>query len=275
MREVVLSEQSLISEDEREFHKVRVTLASAGGQDRKHNLMILHTGEVCYYLSCVCVIYDVHTRQQRILTAHDGEIVCTALHPDGLTVASADTGERRRLSVTPSKDSSAGKQENDGSTSKGSLLVWDVISMKLLQTLRGSFGRGVLNMSFSADGEKLAVVCDDGVNTLSVWDWQSGVHLAQEGTFREKVHAVLFNPRILDQSGIELAVCGDGCIAFWDVWNAKIHKDSSIRGDMSGEKLPVHCIHYGIFSMMGSTFLDCVKRQNSKGDSPKGSMSGT
>ena len=56
------------------------------------NILYLKSGEMVYYSSAVVVVYNSATGTQRLLRRHDDEVTCLAAHPNGVLLASGQSG---------------------------------------------------------------------------------------------------------------------------------------------------------------------------------------
>lgn len=57
------------------------------GKDCRHNLYLLPTGEIVYFMAAVVVLYNVDDQIQRHYTGHTSEIRCLTIHPNKLLIA--------------------------------------------------------------------------------------------------------------------------------------------------------------------------------------------
>jgi WD40 repeat protein len=80
--------------------------------------------------------------------------------------------------------------------------VWDVRELKRIVRLDFPPVRGIVALTFSADGTKLVACGSDDRHTLFVWDWRKNKLLAevtgQNGT-PPQVYGLVWNPNGLDQ----------------------------------------------------------------------------
>jgi len=118
------------------------------GSDRKCNAKILRTGEMIFTAGCIVVVNNNYTRRQRHFVQHHSAIVSFAVHPDKSTICSASNGEN------------------------ASIFIWDSITMEVSHNLRHCFVTGFTLVSFAGhEGEKILVVGNDDLQTLSVAEW--------------------------------------------------------------------------------------------------------
>ena len=113
--------------------------------------MFTAAGELVYYAAALGVVCDPVTRRQRFFHGHDGDIKCIALHPNGVWIATGQTG------VAPW------------------VCVWDSATCAQLQRLAHPVGtRAVICVAFSRDagGARLASCGADDAHTIFVWDWK-------------------------------------------------------------------------------------------------------
>ncbi|KPM01384.1 WD domain containing protein 14 [Sarcoptes scabiei] len=57
------------------------------GKDCRHNLYLLPTGEIVYFLASVVVLYNIDDQIQRHYTGHTSEVRCITIHPNKLLIA--------------------------------------------------------------------------------------------------------------------------------------------------------------------------------------------
>jgi WD40 repeat protein len=88
----------------------------------------------------------------------------------------------------------------------GAVLVWDVKTRKLKQSLRPELG-AVLSVSFSGDGKNLACGCYEGVALFDTVDFQQRLFVRGDGAFR-----VAFSP---DSQVVAIPVPESGALRLW------------------------------------------------------------
>ena len=102
-----------------------------------------------------------------------------------------------------------------------SVCVWDSATLEVkcwLGAHREDFASDICSLSFNQDGLRLAVLTSDRRHTLSIWDWQQGVLVAQAATHQYPATTVMYSPycRPLQNGGKELLVTfGRRHVRFW------------------------------------------------------------
>lgn len=61
------------------------------GKDCRHNLYLLPTGEIVFFIAAVVVLYNIDDQVQRHYSGHTGEIRCITIHPNRLLIATGQT----------------------------------------------------------------------------------------------------------------------------------------------------------------------------------------
>lgn len=61
------------------------------GKDCRHNLYLLPTGEIVFFIAAVVVLYNIDDQIQRHYNGHTGEIRCLTIHPNRLLIATGQT----------------------------------------------------------------------------------------------------------------------------------------------------------------------------------------
>ncbi|KAJ6218486.1 hypothetical protein RDWZM_009643 [Blomia tropicalis] len=173
------------------------------GKDCRHNLYLLPTGEIVYFMAAVVVLYNVDDQIQRHYTGHTSEIRCLTIHPNKLLIA---TGQAANNECRYEK--------------RPQVRIWDSVSLNTLHIigLNGEFDRGVCCLTFSKldGGNLLCVVDDSNDHVLSLWEWQKGSNghrLSESKSTCDPVLAIEFHPI----EKYTLISIGKGHIFFWDV----------------------------------------------------------
>ena len=120
----------------------------AGVSNLGNNLWCASSGEAVYYTAAVGVVFDAAAHSQRFFLGHDDDISCLTIDGSRTHAASGQVGAQPLV------------------------LVWAVSSLEQLARLRHGRVLGVTAVGFSADGELLASVGRDDLNTVHVWDWR-------------------------------------------------------------------------------------------------------
>merc|ERR1711988_1324273 len=123
------------------------------GHDTRQALFYNSAGKVVWFTAAVGIVYDKETNQQRFFMgegAHDDDILCMAMHPDGTTVATGQIGKEPKI------------------------CVWDSDDCQMKSELVGKHQRGISAVAFSQSGNKLGSIGMDDQNSVIVWDWKKG-----------------------------------------------------------------------------------------------------
>ncbi|XP_066956728.1 echinoderm microtubule-associated protein-like 6 isoform X2 [Macrobrachium rosenbergii] len=136
-------------------------------RDNAHWLKDEH---IVYHVAAVGVVLDLKTKTQSHYLHHTDDILCLAVHPEGVLVA---TGQIGRDAVVH---------------------VWDGLNQKIMSLLKNGHSKGVSSVAFSADGERVASLGLDDHHTLIVWNWKKGYKLASARGYNDKVFGIRFSP---------------------------------------------------------------------------------
>jgi microtubule-associated protein-like 1/2 len=165
------------------------------GTDRFNNLVVLHKGEIVYYVGSVAVIMYIQEDTQRHYVEHNEDIQCIALHPRDDFIAT-------------------GQIDGKDDESRSHIRIWSVTTLETVTVLgHGELENGVLSVAFSAlnKGQYLAAVDGSIEHVLSVWDWDKGELLARVVTNVIRMCGVTFHP--FDNNLI--ITHGTGHLCFW------------------------------------------------------------
>jgi WD40 repeat protein len=170
------------------------------GQDARNNLHYAKDGSIVYIAAALAIVVDPKTGKQRYMSGHTDDIISIAL---------THTGAKKRGSYSIVATGEVGRTPK--------IIVWESGRMNVVNTLRGAHQRGVVQLSFSPDGDTLASIGLDDQNSLALHDWRSGVVLVRVRTGGAKVFGMAFQPgntqNPLDDS--RLVTCGAKHLTFW------------------------------------------------------------
>ncbi|XP_069172867.1 echinoderm microtubule-associated protein-like 5 isoform X2 [Procambarus clarkii] len=153
----------------------------------RNNAHWLKTRQVVYHVAAIGVVCEPTTGAQRHYLHHTDDILCLAVHPEGTLVASGQIGRETTVHV------------------------WDTEDMGVVSLLQSGHTRGVVNVNFSQDGERVASVGLDDYHTVVVWNWRKGYKLASARGHSDKVFGVKFSP----SNNNHLVTHGVKHIKFW------------------------------------------------------------
>ncbi|KAF0305942.1 Echinoderm microtubule-associated protein [Amphibalanus amphitrite] len=171
-----------------------VTSHGYRGVDTSHNLWLLPSGELLYFVATIAVLHNRRSDTQRHYTDHTADIQSMDLHPSRHVVAS-------------------GQRAGPGSL-YGAVRVWGVDRLDTLHLLAGGeFQMGVSALCFSIrnQGAHLLAVDDGEEHLMSVWTWQSQQLLGRVATHHDKIHGAKFHP--MDNNLI--VTYGKDHLSFW------------------------------------------------------------
>ena len=169
------------------------------GADCRRNLCFLPSGEAAYPVANLVVLYEAQAHQQRFYTAHDAAVKCMALHPRGVLIASGQAGD-------------GGSVENAGGVGAPHICVWRPDGLETVAALSCVHHRGVCELAFSPDGERLASIGADAEHTLGLWDWGRGTLLASSQVAHVPIFGLAFSPV---GGGDLIATCGAQHLTLW------------------------------------------------------------
>lgn len=183
------------------------------GRDCRHNLYLLPTGEIVYFIAAVVVLYNVEDQIQRHYLGHTDDIKCLTIHPNRLLIATGQVASLDRRERRPH------------------VRIWDSVSLNTLIVLgqQGEFDRGICCLAFSKldGGNLLCIVDDSNEHTISLWEWQrgdKGHKITETKTTSDPVLAVEFHP--MDR--YSMVTIGKGHIHFWDIEGGTLAKKVGI-----------------------------------------------
>eukprot|EP00741_Cyanophora_paradoxa_P016803 tig00020941_g16228.t1 len=166
--------------------------APASAPDQPAHPRIVYPG------AALGIVYDASSHAQEFFRAHDDEVTCLALHPDGRTVA---TGQSGRL---------------------GRIFVWDAHEPAAPKPilLEGFHNGGAAALAFTCSGQHLISVGKDEEHTVAAWAWRDGDGLF--GLFRNKPVAsakgdksMIFGVECSPHNAAEFVTYGVGHLKFW------------------------------------------------------------
>lgn len=195
------------------------------GHDCCSNLYYLPTGELVYFAAAVAVLYNVKECSQRHYLGHNDDIMCLAVHPDQIRVATGQVaGNDRQFKRQPC------------------VMIWSSTTLQTLQVLGGDDFRGaVCCISFSVVDKGLHLVAVDKSCIMYVWD-VSKEHARKITETKSSTNpdlAVEFHPS--DNSRI--VSCGKGQITFWQFDGKSLSKKQGVFGKTDRPTI-THCIAF-------------------------------
>lgn len=115
-----------------------------------NNLFYGHENSIVYPAAALGVTYYPSTVKQRYMIGHDDDIMCLTISQD------------RRFIAT-------GQIASKASKGKGSIFVWDTLDGRELCRMSKCHLRGIANLAFNKEGNKLVSVGLDDNNTHILW----------------------------------------------------------------------------------------------------------
>jgi WD40 repeat protein len=144
--------------------------------------------EVVYSVGSVCVVLEREQNIQRHFREHKGEVICLALHPDGVHIVSGDCAHEPRMWVWSSETGSA------------------------VSVMQGFYSTGscIASCCFTRDGRRVVSVGSDVSHSVAVWEMSSGQLLTSERGSKGPIFAIACCPK---DGG--LVTVGQSHIKFW------------------------------------------------------------
>ena len=163
--------------------------------DSKQNLSALRTGELMYSHDSTVIVCNPYTKVQRIFDKHRSSITCHAVHPDGLTVATASSG------------------------SIASIFVWDCITLKLKRKILNEMLNRVtvVRMGFCTIWNALAIITEGALHHLVIVDWEKDQVLIDSPCKFDAHPLMEWNVHILDHSRQQIVTVNGADVFFWRI----------------------------------------------------------
>eukprot|EP00936_MAST-01D_sp_MAST-1D-sp1_P001279 g1279.t1 len=231
-----------------------------GGARPGRRLHILQTREIVYYTAALGIVLNPQTNKQRFFMGHSSDITCIAVHPDGRTVVTGQSGKHPFLCVWD-----ATSEDCDQISEVGALPVPKKEMERMCRVTEDGieyfdgkprssksdrkyvsfYEREIACCTFSTDGDILAAVGGDNKHMIGIWDWRRGTLLAEAVTRNDlrSVFDIVWAPpsAVSGSASSKFATFGKGHIKFWDV--SKTASKSSggalqlqaISGNVGGE----------------------------------------
>eukprot|EP00741_Cyanophora_paradoxa_P024460 tig00022075_g23617.t1 len=155
---------------------------------KRNNVHYITDSILVYATGNVVHLFNVNTGEQSYITGIDGGgIGAIAVHPS-----------RRYFAV-----GEKGKFPN--------IYIYEYPSLKLYRVLRRGTDRAYSDLTFNADGSKLASVGSAPDYMLTVWNWKLERTILRSKAFSQEIFRVTFSP--VDDG--QLVTSGTGHIRFW------------------------------------------------------------
>ena len=176
-------------------------------------------------VSTVTIAWGNRVSKQRMgVLAASGQVAAKMLGQDdtGEELVTGHHGHRHQHSHKPAHAHEGKTPGRAGRKHKGPYVcVWDTRRLYVEARLgfyHQAFYGDITSLSFSGDGQRLAVLCADRRHTLSVWNWEQDMIMAQTSTHQYPTTHVAYSPYCLPlrNGGRELlATFGRRHIRFW------------------------------------------------------------
>lgn len=132
------------------------------GHDSSRNITYLTPDEVLYTAAAAVIILRINENKQRVFSKHSDDVTSVAVHPQRRLMASCQLGEG------------------------ADVLVWDKRHLSVVATLPLPKGCSATCLSFSTDGENLAIATTGAEENVIVFAWSSGARLAMEAAGKDQ-----------------------------------------------------------------------------------------
>jgi len=145
----------------------------------RNNTFYLKSKEMLYHTAGLVIIYDKESHSQTFFTGHDEEVSAVAVHPNGVLIASGQSGRNPPIYVWDSSERVEGQKPLPEEAHKATL---------------NSHEQRICSLDFSHDGKLLVSVGGDDHHTAIVWDWKMATPLASASGGVQTVFDMRFNP---------------------------------------------------------------------------------
>ena len=132
------------------------------GHDSSRNITYLTPDEVLYTAAAAVIILRINENKQRVFSKHSDDVTSVAVHPQRRLMASCQLGEG------------------------ADVLVWDKRHLSVVASLPLPKGCSATWLSFSTDGENLAIATTGAEENVMVFSWSSGARLAMEAAGKDQ-----------------------------------------------------------------------------------------
>eukprot|EP01064_Diplonema_japonicum_P008233 TRINITY_DN15715_c0_g1_i1.p2 TRINITY_DN15715_c0_g1~~TRINITY_DN15715_c0_g1_i1.p2 ORF type:complete len:352 (+),score=101.23 TRINITY_DN15715_c0_g1_i1:72-1127(+) len=154
-----------------------------------------------YFAASIGIVHDFSTNTQSFFQGHTDDIIAIAYHPATKMVATAQLGKAPVI------------------------CVWDVETKVEKAKLGGFHKRGVVSLSFSADGSLLTSIGLDDTYSIAVYAWESGQKTSSDGCSKLTLDSMW-----LPQSNSCFLTSGVKCLFFWEMKDGGLVKTSANLG---------------------------------------------
>jgi WD40 repeat protein len=155
---------------------------------KKNNLSMIEVKTAIYALGNNVVFENITTGTRKYLQGlDDGGVGCIAVHPEKKMFAVGSKGHQPKI------------------------YIYSYPELKIVNVLSGGAERGYSNLSYNAQGSKLASVATAPDFMLTVWDWKREVVELHSKAFGQDV----FNVKFSKDDDRRLTTSGTGHIRFW------------------------------------------------------------
>lgn len=196
-------------------------------KDCRNSVRYSASGRIMFTAANVGVVYSKTSGKQTfLLGAHNDEILCIAVHPNGQYVATGDSG------------------------SSPTIVIWNSGDTKVLQRITGSHEKGVAFLAFSTRGNLMASIGLDRSHTLVLHDWQFGIEIMRAPTQRASITCIAFllNPATPSPAAPKdiIITGGHKHLTYWWTQGSNVKSQRGLWGSARQlRKYPISCIASG------------------------------
>jgi|UniRef100_A0A7S4LG85 microtubule-associated protein-like 6 len=172
----------------------------------RNNVYWIDDNTIVYFAAAVGIVHKISNNTQQFFFGHSDDIVSLDYHKKRGLVATGQLGKDPKI------------------------CVWDVYSMEQVHCFSGYHQRAVVDVSFSADGSRLASVGLDDDHSVAVYNIDSGAMVAEAKGGDRRILSVCWNTCRDANGNTDFITVGRKHIQFWQLEGTRLEYKKGILG---------------------------------------------